>query len=119
MKIKFRLIKAYKMLLFDIQEQDMSWNQKCSFKATNGVNIRTDNPYPYISNIKGDSGNVRRISHNSDVFVRGTMRDGDALMKEYYENKLTTVHFVSNEDRDFWYDKILEAIEEWTKVKKE
>ena len=94
-KIKFRLVKFEKALIFQVLEMDDTFRASVSneFISSMGVEIRSE----CVPSFDDDSDDV--------IYVRGSQEsaDLDVVVKNYN----------TNEERDDAYGKILLALEEW------
>lgn len=106
-KIKFRLIKAHKMLCFDVLEQDKNWNVSKVFNSSTGIRVRTDNDYPYIANVRESTG--------SEIYLRGYFRAAGHREDNLF--RFTTINFTDNNERDKYYERIIQSIKEWSEYK--
>lgn len=93
-KIKFKLLKFEKALVFQVLEMDERFRNQNSLKEFKSKNID-------IFSAAGPNIN----STKNAIFLRGSNKDNDL--------KITTELFKSNSDRDKHFDKIIAALQDW------
>ena len=92
-KLKIRLEKWEKVLVFQVLEMDESLRGSVDFEASNGIKIASPN-VPVV--------------HTNSIALWGNWKTWDFIIQ--------TVYFDSNEERDEHYDKIVAALREWEKT---